>query len=275
SFASDGSLVVRLPVGFTTPELTRLGVPASDGTTVVTVPADQTAALLTEQGEQIRAVLASGAPLVLPPAPWRGDETVDCDVFACVAVTFDDGPGGYTGQVLDELAARHAAATFFVQGYRVVQNPQAVRRMRDEGHEIGNHTWNHPDLTKLTDDEIKDQLGRASQAIQDAAGVRASTFRPPYGAVDPRVLAQTALPAILWTVDTNDWQIPDDATLLDRAVGGAEPGTIILLHDVHENTARMTPAVLDGLLGRGFTPVTVEQLLGGRLPAPHTTTSHG
>ena len=279
TLAADGALTVTVPDDFSTPELDLLPATRDPAVRpsplVITVPPETTGSLLTEQGRQIQAVLASGAPLTLPAAPTRGQETVDCAFFACVALTFDDGPGEYTAGVLDELDARRAAATFFLQGYRTVQNPSVVRRMHDEGHEIGNHTWNHPDLTKLKDEEIKDQLDRASAAIRDASGDRPTTFRPPYGAVDERVLKQTNLPAILWTVDTNDWQLPDDATLLDRAVQQPGPGAIILMHDVHENTARMTPQVLDGLLGRGFTLVTVQQLLGGTLPAPHTTTSRG
>ncbi|WP_291057693.1 polysaccharide deacetylase family protein [Herbiconiux sp.] len=282
AFAPDGALVVTVPAGFGTPELDALaswragaGADGAHPPFTITVPAADATALLSEQGTQVQAVLASGAPLALPAAPTRAQEQVDCALFACIALTFDDGPGDYTAQVLDDLDARRAAATFFLQGYRVAQNPGVVVRMHAEGHEIGNHSWNHPDLTKLTDEEIRDQLERTTKAIQDAAGVRPSTFRPPYGAVDPRVLAQTELPAILWTIDTNDWRIPDDATLLDRAVQQPGPGAIVLLHDVHENTARMTPMIVDGLLGRGFTLVTVQQLLGGTLPAPHTTTSHG
>jgi peptidoglycan/xylan/chitin deacetylase (PgdA/CDA1 family) len=223
----------------------------------------------------VQSVLASGAPLALPTPPWRGAETVDCAFFACVAVTFDDGPGAYTDEVLDALDARRAAATFFLQGVRVGPNADVVQRMRAEGHEIGNHTWNHPDLTKLTDPEIADQLGRTDEAIRAVTGQRPTTFRPPYGAVDPRVLMQTELPAVLWTIDTNDWRLPDDETLLDRAVKQPRPGAIILLHDVHENTARMVPAILDGLLGRGYTLVTVQQVLDGVLPPPHTTVSRG
>ncbi|MCS5719984.1 polysaccharide deacetylase family protein [Herbiconiux sp. CPCC 205763] len=288
SFAPDGSLVVHVPADFSTPELDRLrggGAGAATGAAAttapesapffVTVPATTAAALLTQPGSQVQSVLASGAPLAVPAAPWRGTESVDCALFACVAVTFDDGPGEHTADVLDALDARRAAATFFLQGVNVGGHAGEVARMQAEGHEIGSHTWNHPDLTKLTDPEIADQLARTSQAILEASGQRPSTFRPPYGAVDPRVLAQTELPAILWTIDTNDWRLPDDETLLDRAALQPKPGAIILLHDVHENTARMTPAILDGLLGRGFTPVTVQQLLGGRLPAAHTTTTHG
>jgi peptidoglycan/xylan/chitin deacetylase (PgdA/CDA1 family) len=275
AFGPDGSLIVTLPDGFTTPELDQLAGVRRPTPFVVTVPPADAGALLGEQGRQIQSVLASGTPVTLPPAPYRGQEDVDCDLFACVAVTFDDGPGEYTESVLDSLDARRAAATFFVQGYRVGGRAATLQRMRDEGHEIGNHSWNHPDLTKLTDEEVRDQLDRTSAAIRSAVGTAPTTFRPPYGAVDERVLKLTALPAILWTQDTNDWQLPDDPTLIARAVAQPRPGSIVLLHDVHENTARMTPSIVDGLHGRGFTLVTVEQLLGGHVPPPRTTTTHG
>ncbi len=274
SFTADGSLVVTVPDDFTVPELDELAPVPRPSPLVVTVPAAEATAMLTPEGAQVQAALASAAPLSLPPAPFRGQEQVDCSFFACMALTFDDGPGPYTAQVLDDLDARRAAATFFLQGVNVVRYPDAVQRMDGEGHQIGNHTWNHPDLTKLTDPEIKDQLDRTSSAIRSAVGHAATTFRPPYGAYDDRVLAQTSLPAILWSIDTNDWQLPDDATFLDRAVTAARPGSIVLCHDVHENTARMVPAIIDGLQGRGFTLVTVQQLLGGT-PAAHTTTTRG
>lgn len=273
SFAVDGALVMHLPSDFSVPELDELGRLTRPDPLFVTLPPERAAALLSENGRLIQTALASGAAFTLPPAPMRGQEAVDCGLFACVAVTFDDGPGAHTEQILDDLDTRRAAATFYVQGYRSANNPSALARMHSTGHQIGNHTWDHPDLTKLTDEQIKAQLDRTSQAVQDATGSRPSTFRPPYGAVDERVLLQTELPAILWTVDTNDWQLPDDPVLLDRAVQQPEPGSIVLLHDIHENTARLTPAVLDGLLGRGFTLVTVQQLLG--TPAPHTTTTRG
>ncbi|MCS5722533.1 polysaccharide deacetylase family protein [Herbiconiux sp. CPCC 203407] len=273
SFAADGALVLHLTSEFTVPELDELGRLTRPDPLFVTLPPERAAALLSENGRLIQTALASGAAFTLPPGPTRGQEAVDCGLFACVAVTFDDGPGAHTEQILDDLDSRRAAATFYVQGYRSANNPSALARMQSTGHQIGNHTWDHPDLTKLTDEQIKAQLDRTSQAVQDATGSRPSTFRPPYGAVDERVLMQTDLPAILWTVDTNDWQLPDDPLLLDRAVQQPGPGSIVLLHDIHENTARLTPAVLDGLLGRGFTLVTVRQLLG--TPAPHTTTTRG
>ncbi|ARJ04338.1 hypothetical protein GCM10010988_30920 [Cnuibacter physcomitrellae] len=274
AFTADGSLVVTVPDGLTLPELDDLASVPRPSPLVVTVPAADATAMLTPEGAQVQAALASAAPLVLPPAPFRGQEQVDCSFFACMALTFDDGPGPYTAQVLDDLDARRAAATFFLQGVNVGRYPEAVTRMDDEGHQVGNHTWNHPDLTKLTDPEIKDQLDRTSSAIRSTVGHAPTTFRPPYGAYDDRVLAQTSLPAILWSIDTNDWQLPDDATLLDQAVTAARPGSIVLCHDVHENTARMVPPIVDGLQGRGFTLVTVQQLLGGT-PAAHTTTTRG
>ncbi|BDI24126.1 hypothetical protein L3i23_29020 [Herbiconiux sp. L3-i23] len=262
----DGSLVVRLPRDFRTDELDALGALPDDPPLVVTVPAVSAGQYLTPRGTEIAAALAVGAPLDLPAAEARGREPVDCAFFACVALTFDDGPGRYTSGVLDELRSRRDAATFFVQGVNIGGDEDLVRRAFDEGHQIGNHTWAHPHLTGLSDADVRRELGETTAAIVAITGQRSMTYRPPYGDIDDRVQRLAGMPAILWSVDPEDWRIPDDATLLERTVDRPVPGDIVLCHDIHENTARMVPAILDGLHARGFTLVTVDQLLAAAPP---------
>jgi peptidoglycan/xylan/chitin deacetylase (PgdA/CDA1 family) len=271
TFAPDGSLVLRVPETFSLPELSGFGEAATPSPRIVTVASVHAVPLLTDVGRRVQSALASGDPLVLPTAPSPGHEDIDCSLLACVALTFDDGPSAFTTAVLDALGSRRAAATFFLQGVYVERHPDAVARMHAEGHQIGNHTWSHSDLTTLSAAEVADQLERTNAVITSITGSAPTVFRPPYGAYNESVLAQAAVPAILWSLDTRDWRKPGDQALLDRAVGGSRPGDIVLLHDVHESTVRVVPQIIDGLLGRGFTLVTVEQLLGGN-PMPGTAT---
>jgi peptidoglycan/xylan/chitin deacetylase (PgdA/CDA1 family) len=168
--------------------------------------------------------------------------------------------------VLDALGSRRAAGTFFLQGINAERHPDLVLRMQAEGHQIGNHTWNHANLTTLSAAQVADQIERTNAVIAGITGSPPAVFRPPYGAYNDAVLAASSMPAILWSQDTKDWTAPGDAALLERAVLNPRPGDIVLLHDVHESTARLTPQIVDGLLDRGFTLVTVDQLLGGTPP---------
>ncbi|WP_210480988.1 polysaccharide deacetylase family protein [Naasia sp. SYSU D00948] len=271
TFGPDGSLVVRLPADFTTPELDRLAEVPKPSPLIVTVAADQATPLLSPEGAQVQAALASGEPLTLPSAPPPGRRDVDCSLFACVALTFDDGPSPLTAGLIDLFNSRDSATTFFVQGSYVGAFRDVVRRMHDEGHQIGNHTWNHPDLTRLSAGAVREQIARTNAVIEDITGSAPTIFRPPYGSYNDTVLGATGMPAIMWSRDTLDWQKPGDGALVQRAMSNAQPGDIILMHDIHETTTRVVPQIVDGLLNRGFMLVTVEQILGGT-PAPGTVT---
>lgn len=271
TLGADGSLTVQLPDDFSTPELDRLADVPKPSPLIATVPAEAATPLLSPEGAQVQAALASPAPFAPPVAPYRGQEAVDCTLFACIALTYDDGPGPYTAAVLDALDSRRAAATFFVQGVYLGRWGHMLLRMRDEGHQIANHTWSHPNLTKLSAAQVTSQITRNNDAIEAITGSAPTMFRPPYGAYNATVLAAAPLPAIIWSRDTGDWMEPGEDVLFQRAVTNARPGDIVLLHDIHEPTARATPRIIDGLLARGFTLVTVEQILGG-IPAQGTAT---
>lgn len=262
---ADGTLVFTVPAGFTAPELAALGVPPSDAPLPFAVPPALAAALATPFGAAL--VAAAAAPYQPPAVVPAGHEPIDCRLFPCVALTYDDGPSELTPGILDELAARHAAASFFVLGSRVSGYADTVRRELAEGHDVGNHSWNHPHLPQLPLDAARRQIRDTSGTIESVTGERVAMFRPPYGEYTAKILEGAGIPAILWDVDTLDWQDPGDDALVTRAVEQPRPGSIVLQHDIHATTARTAGAVYDGLRDRGFSLVTVTQLFGGAVPA--------
>lgn len=188
-----------------------------------------------------------------------------------LAMTFDDGPHpSNTPRLLDLLAKRNVKATFYVTGNNVQRYPQIVARMVREGHEVANHTWNHPYLTKISDTQIRSELQRTAKAIYAAAGVYPRTYRPPYGAINERlrgwIYKEFGYPTITWNVDPNDWQKPGPSVVASRLVSGARNGSILLAHDIHAGTITAMPSALDQLLAKGYRFVTVTQLINaGRM----------
>lgn len=260
----DDGFVMTLPAGFTSPELSGLGVPATAEPMVIAVPADVAAPLASPFGARMLA--AAGQPYAGPAVAPAGARTVDCALVPCVALTYDDGPSPLTAGILDELAKHDSAATFFALGASAQAHHEVLARMTRDGHQVANHTWSHPSLPKLTRGQVSAQISDTSRALEAASGQRIDSFRPPYGEYDAEVLAAAGLPAILWDVDTLDWQRPSDETLVARAVEQPRPGSIVLMHDIHPGTARVAATIFEGLRDRGFTLVTVRQLFGGHLP---------
>ncbi len=262
--AADGGMQFTIPAGFTSAALAAIGIPPTDSARTILVPAGRAEPLLTDVGR--RLLSSGGQPYAGPSVQVPGDVPVDCSLTPCVALTYDDGPSDLTPGILDALAAHRATATFFVIGQKVASHTATVQRMIADGHLVENHTWSHPSLPKLTDAQIASQLRDTTAAIEAATGQTVTLFRPPYGEYTARVLSVAGLPAILWDVDTNDWQGPADDVLIERAVNPPRPGSIVLQHDVHGNTARTVGAVCDGLLDRGFTLVNLRALFHGTLP---------
>ena len=184
-----------------------------------------------------------------------------------IAITFDDGPDPvHTPRLLDALKARGMKATFFLVGKCAAAWPDIVKRMADEGHEIGNHMWNHHQFTRLGESKVIHELQMTHDAIVKACGVTPILYRPPYGAT--RLSQQKLIhdhfdyTAVLWDVDPLDWKTPRSAAKVrDRVVSHTKAGSIILCHDIHRETVDAMPATLDDLKARGFQFVTVTQLL--------------
>ncbi|NWK54581.1 polysaccharide deacetylase family protein [Verrucomicrobiaceae bacterium N1E253] len=189
-----------------------------------------------------------------------------------IAMTFDDGPHPRnTPRLLDMLRERNIKATFYVIGRSVNQYPHIARRIVAEGHEIGNHTWSHPNLTKLSDASVRSELDRTRDAIVSACGVQPRTMRPPYGALRSSqrawIYREYGYPTVLWDVDPEDWKRPGISVVRSRILSGTGNGSIVLAHDLHKSTVDAMPSTLDGLLRKGFKFVTVSQLLALNPPA--------
>jgi peptidoglycan/xylan/chitin deacetylase (PgdA/CDA1 family) len=230
------------------------------------LPRAEVEPLLSDFGRRAQAqVMRPDGRLALPG--YTADGSVDCRRVKCVALTFDDGPSPYTDRLLKYLAAYHAHATFFVVGQNVVMRPGVVRRTVQAGHEIGNHSWSHRDLTRLSPAGVRADLTRTDRAIQKAAGVTPTLVRPPYGAFNRIVRRQAVRPLVLWDVDTLDWLYRNSMHVTRAAVRPARPGSIILFHDIRPTTVQAIPRVLKRLSKRGFHFVTVTQLYGGKVPA--------
>lgn len=187
---------------------------------------------------------------------------IDCSKQSCVALTFDDGPNPITTpQILDELEAAHASASFFVVGIRAKSFPSLLQRMNRDGYEIGNHSWNHADLTTLSAAQIKDQVARTQAAVL-AAGLPAPTlFRPPYGAINDTVRANIPLAIAMWNNDPEDWmKSPDPNALYNSVIQQLKPGRVVILHDIDQTTVTELPRILQTIQAQHYQLVTFSQL---------------
>lgn len=260
---ADGAMRVTLPAGLVAAELAGLGIPATEEPVSVLVDAQLAQEWSTAAW---RALAEQASQPFLGVAASPGSVPVDCALIPCVALTYDDGPSGYTPQLLDTLAREQASATFFMLGQYAASGADTVRRVAAEGHEIGSHSMSHPDLTRLSAAAARAQVRDAATILEQISGAPVTTFRPPYGAVNGAVIEAVGMPAILWSVDTNDWRVPGVAALFDRAVNGVAPGGIVLFHDTHADSVAAAGDIIVGLRNRGFEPVTVTELFGGSVP---------
>lgn len=179
-----------------------------------------------------------------------------------IALTFDDGPHSvYTAQILDFLKQQDVKATFFVLGVKAKQNRKLIKRMRDEGHQIGSHGYDHESFTKLSNSALEKQIAKTDEIIKEITGKRPSMIRPPRGKVDSRVKSVIDRPLIFWSVDPKDWDTRDAQKVTSHVIKRAKAGDIILLHDIRKHTVKAVKAIIPALKKEGFAFVTVEDLL--------------
>ena len=181
-----------------------------------------------------------------------------------LALTFDDGPSAHTDRLLDIFSRCGGKGTFFVVGNSIGGREVTLSRIAAEGHEIGIHTWWHPELPKLTDVAIVDELLMTKAKIYSITGIDTRIARPPYGAVDERVKnigAKVGVCFVNWSVDTLDWKTRNAAAVYNAVVDSAKNGAIILCHDLHGSTVDAMETVIPKLIADGYQLVTVSELL--------------
>lgn len=187
-----------------------------------------------------------------------------------VALTFDDGPiPGKTEQLLAILQASQAPATFFLIGEKVQSHPELVRKMVAEGHEIGNHTNSHKNLSRISARDVFKEIKQCQEAIHSAAGFKPALFRAPYGAANMTtfsVLSHFGLTAVFWSVDTRDWDAKSSEQVSQRALDRLQNGDIILFHEHSRHTIGALQGIIDEVRAKGFTFQTISQMFG-RTPA--------
>ena len=206
--------------------------------------------------------------LIVRGDPKTGVVALTCDAGGTIA--------GGTASVLDTFKSYKTSSTFFLTGEWAQANPALVRRMAAEGHELANHTVNHPDLTTISDQAIRDQLLKAEQIVQGIVGYApVRMVRPPFGAYDQRVLraaGSVGFEIIFWSLDSGDW-LPDTSVAQVAATVGtrAQAGDIVVMHCYSDKTAQALPAAMKQLAARGLKFGTVSDVLGGPKPAPSPT----
>lgn len=182
-----------------------------------------------------------------------------------VALTFDDGPNPNTTPVALELLKKYnAKATFFMVGRSVAGNEEIIKQVVAEGHQIGNHSWSHPLLTKISLEQAKSQINDTTEALKKASGQDVHIMRPPYGGINATIQAAVDQSFILWDVDTLDWKYRNTTSIM-KEVRKARPGSIILMHDIHQTSINALPTVLQYLTEQGFELVTIDELMGDQL----------
>lgn len=188
-----------------------------------------------------------------------------------VALTFDDGPDvHFTPQILDILKRNGIKATFFIVGTRAQAHPEMVKRIAAEGHVIGNHTWDHPKLTKLPPDQIRSEIDRTNQLLHSIVGYYPAIFRPPYGLASPDIVREAGslgYKVIDWSVDTRDWAGTPAPQIMNFVRTETRPGGIILQHcaggrrENLSNTVSALPEIISTLKSQGYTFTTVPELV--------------
>ncbi|MDD2979428.1 MAG: polysaccharide deacetylase family protein [Hespellia sp.] len=177
-----------------------------------------------------------------------------------IALTFDDGPGPRTMELLGVLEANNARATFFMLGQKVGNYGDTIQKMKEIGCEIGNHSWDHTSLDSLSAGGVADQINSTNDALSSVIGVGATVMRPPYGAINETVKENVGLPLILWSVDTLDWKTKSKDATVTSVMTTAGDGDIVLMHDIHSWSVDAAIECIPKLIANGYQLVTVSEM---------------
>lgn len=186
----------------------------------------------------------------------------DVDMNApMVALTFDDGPNpANTTRILDVLNANYSHATFFVVGTNAENYQDTLKAISASGSEIGNHTYNHKDLTSISASEVEEQIDKVNRAVKKATGENTTVIRPPYGAYNDEVLNQLDEPVVLWDLDTEDWNSRNAKKIVDEVMANIKDGDIVLMHDIYDSTAEAVEMLVPKLKEQGYQIVSISEM---------------
>ena len=195
---------------------------------------------------------------------WEADADVDADIGEekRIAITFDDGPHRlYTPKLLDGLKERGIHATFFLVGENIGNNEALVKRMAEEGHLIGNHTFSHVQLTKMKKEDACREVQQTNERLCAVTGAPVLYIRPPYGSWNDELQAEIPMTVTLWNLDSEDWKSQNTGKIVELVESEAKEGSIILLHDIFDTSVEAALRIVDDLTAQGYTFVTVDELL--------------
>lgn len=189
-----------------------------------------------------------------------------------IALTFDDGPDeDFSPQILDILKKYNVKATFFMVGQKVGWNPEIAKRVSDEGHDIGNHTFSHINICKSTNEQINNEINKTQKIIKDVTGKEPKFFRPPYRAINENlfnIIKSKDMKVVLWSdLDTKDWSNPGVYNIIKTIEDNAKNGTIILLHDYNQirnnksQTIQALEKVIPKMQSLGYEFVTISDMI--------------
>lgn len=208
-------------------------------------------------------------------ADSKSASTDTSDSVKSVALTFDDGPSSFTDRLLDCLEANNAKATFFMVGTEIDSFPDEVKRMKELGCELGNHTYDHTDLTTLSAEDISSEIAKVDERLVNLTGEGASVVRPPYGSVNDTVKATVGTPMILWSIDTLDWKTLNVESTVEEVMNNVQDGSIILMHDIYSTSVDAAEILIPQLIEDGYQLVTVQELAAMHNTELSTGTTYG
>ena len=182
-----------------------------------------------------------------------------------LALTFDDGPGEYTEELLDCLEENNAHATFFMLGQKVQEYPNAAKRMVELGCEIGSHSWDHSNLYNLDMDGVAKQFTDTDNALIEACGQAATVARAPYGNWNSDIIATVGKPFFMWSLDSLDWELKDVELDYNSVMNGdLTDGSVILMHDIHQPSVEAAKRLIPDLIAKGYKLVTVSEMAAAK-----------
>lgn len=177
-----------------------------------------------------------------------------------VALTFDDGPSKYTKEILELLKENDAYATFFVVGNKVEAYSNTINIMIKNGNEVGNHSYSHKWLSRLSNNSIKEEINLTQNILKSTANYTPTLLRPTYGSVNKKLRGSTDLKIVLWDVDTKDWKLKSSEAIAKRALESIQDGDIVLMHDIYERSLNALKIIIPALKEKGYQFVTVSEL---------------